>query len=367
MTAYPRVRGVVTRQGNNRSEEINAAADAVNCPPRLLVAQGIAESNLNEEAERYGDWPDWSVGLWQQTIRFAPIGDHSASAANVAFVRERFLTDFPFALKTAAGQLGYYWQMYDERESMSRYNGGPMMQLARNPNARHIEASWADSARYVEPAMTFDPTIPRVAQQLTWSCSVATTTWLLQTLGQDATLPAMRQAMLAAGLVTPELGLLDGDGSTLAEWLTRTYALDAHAKSPVTFEWVSERAGQMPLGIGGARWYHWVGVRGVDTDGALLLANPAEGYKGIYGRLTEFDFAKLGPFAAVWIALPTEDEMADCSELESQLSELRRVAENEVLRNIDKALTYRSLPKGARDALEHGAKPAAETLARGGG
>ena len=48
-------------------------------PPALLLACGIAESNLRWNARRPTDpskdeayWPDLSSGVWQQTIRYDP-------------------------------------------------------------------------------------------------------------------------------------------------------------------------------------------------------------------------------------------------------------------------------------------------------
>jgi hypothetical protein len=52
--------------------------------------------------------------------------------------------------------------------------------------------------------------------------------------------------------------------------------------------------------MGGAAFYHWVGVRGRDAD-TLLLANPGPGWRGIHQTLTRAEFAALGPFAAVWV------------------------------------------------------------------
>lgn len=48
------------------------------------------------------------------------------------------------------------------------------------------------------------------------------------------------------------------------------------------------------------------------------------------------------------------------------MQELQRIAQDEVIRNIELALATKRLPKAAREALQWGALPAAQTIARGG-
>lgn len=154
---FPRVTGVVTSQGRDISALCNQTADKYDAdagrypfPPRLLVAQAIAESNLDEHAKRLGKWPDVSFGLWQQTVAYAPIGDRSQSTENVDYVRHVLETDIPQACEIAAKQLSAkYRQTGDAEESMSRYNA-PGLTLAMNPNGKHIQESWARSAIYEE-------------------------------------------------------------------------------------------------------------------------------------------------------------------------------------------------------------------------
>jgi SH3-like domain-containing protein len=115
---------------------------------------------------------------------------------------------------------------------------------------------------------------------------------------------------MVPGLVSPQLGLLDGSGATIASLLRQRYLLLASNASPVSFDEVAARAGKQPIAIGGARWYvspdgdvtgHWVAVRGFDGT-QLLLANPG-GTGPHFGQqaLTRDDFAQRAPFAAVWI------------------------------------------------------------------
>src|SRR5260370_40163637 len=59
-------------------------------------------------------------------------------------------------------------------------------------------------------------------------------------------------------------------------------------------------AGTRPVAMGGANFYHWVGVRGRDGD-TLLLANPGPGWRARHQTLSRAELAALGPFAAVWV------------------------------------------------------------------
>jgi hypothetical protein len=100
--------------------------------------------------------------------------------------------------------------------------------------------------------------------------------------------------------INSSYGLMDGSGARLAECL-RAQGAPAFVGWP---SWADtfHLAEQMPLLIGGATWYHWVGVRGVQPYG-LLLANSARGWQAIYDVLLEDDFDRLGPFAVVAVPL----------------------------------------------------------------
>lgn len=143
----------------------------------------------------------------------------------------------------------------------------------------------------------FDPETPTVFQTGAWQCSAASTAWVLQSLGfphsQDDVV-----ALLGPAHISPALGLHFGDGRALVTILQSNGLLADSAS--VSFEDVLALAGQRPLAIGGAAFYHWVGVRGREDD-SLLLANPGPGWRGIHQRLTRAEFQALGPFVAVWV------------------------------------------------------------------
>lgn len=58
--------------------------------PYELLGGAIAESGLNPTAWRQGAWPDWSAGLFQQTVAFADEGDRTASPENVALIQRLY-------------------------------------------------------------------------------------------------------------------------------------------------------------------------------------------------------------------------------------------------------------------------------------
>jgi N-acetyl-anhydromuramyl-L-alanine amidase AmpD len=147
---YPRVTGVISKQDNDQSDLMNRMADTYNLPPLLLVACAIAESNLDEHAERYGTWPDVSFGEFQQTVAFAPIGDHTGSISNISIVRSG-LFDVVQAIEIAAPQLGRWWaQDGDPINALCRYNW-PGGDPATNPNRANYERGWNAAQLYLAP------------------------------------------------------------------------------------------------------------------------------------------------------------------------------------------------------------------------
>jgi hypothetical protein len=160
----------------------------------------------------------------------------------------------------------------------------------------------------------YDSTIPTITQPDTFSCSISSATWCLRSVGIDVTEPMMRRLMIP-GLVSEDLGLLDGSGGALARLFREQFGLRAQNQREISFEEVAERAGRQPLAIGGHRWAqvggqmvgHWVAVRRFE-NGELVLANPGgDGPKFGQKRLDDTAFDRRGFFSAVWIEV---DEVA---------------------------------------------------------
>ncbi len=154
------------------------------------------------------------------------------------------------------------------------------------------------------PVQLFNSAAPIELQLTDFSCSVGATFWCLQSLGEDITQKAL-QAIMVPDLVSPELGLLDSSGATIARLLRDRFGLAASNANPVSFDDVAARAGKQPLLIGGRQWHagigHWVAVRGFDGQ-RLVLANPG-GNGPNFGQqsLDRDDFVNRGSFSAVFI------------------------------------------------------------------
>lgn len=159
-------------------------------------------------------------------------------------------------------------------------------------------------------------------QEFDWSCSCRTAYWMLRALGGTDTPAEIAQKMLNAGLVTPAQGLLLGDGSGLAQFLAEESGWPTQHRFPMAWDDLLDvPVGSVPVGLGGALWYHWVGARDW-LDAGVWLANSAEGYKGIGSLLTEADYQRLGQFAVVWIEYEGE---ALSAEEQAELAQLRTV------------------------------------------
>lgn len=153
----------------------------------------------------------------------------------------------------------------------------------------------------MEP-LVFNPQEDQYPQQLDWSCSACSLAWLNRALGiQHAT----DEPSAIAYIGEPEhinslYGLMDGSGTRLRDCLREQGA-------PAFTCWASwedtlKMAASWPLLIGGAAWYHWVGVRGTEDD-MLWIANSAEGWMGVTAVLDEDQWVELGPFAVVAVPL----------------------------------------------------------------
>jgi len=160
------------------------------------------------------------------------------------------------------------------------------------------------------PVTRFDSSVPVEPQLTPFSCSVGATFFCLRSLGVDTTQRDLENVMVPA-LVSPDLGLLDGSGSTIVRMLQDRFGLSASNISPVSFDQVAAKAGQQPIAIGGHRWFvdsdgnvtgHWVAVRSFDGT-QLILANPG-GNGPHFGQqsLDREAWAQRAPFAAVFIA-----------------------------------------------------------------
>lgn len=146
----------------------------------------------------------------------------------------------------------------------------------------------------------YDQAAEMARQQRDWDCSAAATAWLGRSLGWGWAELDVAYQFLDQGMATRQQGLLEGTGVGIVRWL----ALQPMPASNEQISWsvLAAREWSCPLIMGSSSWDHWTGVRGLDSDGNLWLANSAPGWAGIYQTLTAEQFARFGDF---WAVIPT--------------------------------------------------------------
>lgn len=153
--------------------------------------------------------------------------------------------------------------------------------------------------------LSYNPNEPQAPQTRDWTCAACSLAWLNRALWIDHAIDEFSAVEYIGEPqnINADYGLMDGSGARLAECLREQGA-------PAFTGWLDywttvQLATSMPLLIGGATWYHWVGVRGFDGMD-LVLANSAPGWMGVEQVLSEAQWNKLGPFAVVAVPLLTQ-------------------------------------------------------------
>lgn len=332
------------------------AAGRNRVPGELFERQIAQESGFNPNAYNAGSG---ATGIAQIVQRWHPDVDPTDPLASLDYA--------------ARLMAGYYRQTGSWRKALAAYNWGVGNVLGYTKADGTIVPPWdgrretlpAETRHYLdvilgegwpEPAATppdnirgiilprkFDPNTPDEKQRQDWTCAVRSTMWLLKSIGIDVT-PDEAQDAMSPRYVTPELGLLNADGSGIVAVLRDRWNVEAENHASVTFDQVAGWAGKMPIAIGGRNWGgpgkgHWSAVRGYDGT-RLVLANPASGT--VYGdpSLTREQWAWRGPWSAVVVpladqpALPMPDELAALRQqvvsLTAQLEDKARRLDTEV-------------------------------------
>ncbi len=139
---------------------------------------------------------------------------------------------------------------------------------------------------------------PMEPQQRDWTCSVCSTTWVLQATAIDPNASRYDVAVMLGypGCVNEEHGLETTDCIIK---VFGQYGIRARQEW-VNFEaaWTLARTATILNGLG---WYHFIGLRGALDSDTLAIANSAEGYRGVYSTLSRSQFNSLGPFQAVYL------------------------------------------------------------------
>ena len=151
----------------------------------------------------------------------------------------------------------------------------------------------------VKSKFTFNPG-PAMPQTAQWTCSASATAHGLRGIGLDVSEWDIVD-LLGPLNITPQHGLMRGDGTVLAQKIREHYGLNVHNQW-IGWEEALQIAGTRPMMLGGAVYYHWVSAIGSDGN-FLYIANSALGYKGVWDRISRTQWGALGSWAAVIIEL----------------------------------------------------------------
>ena len=158
------------------------------------------------------------------------------------------------------------------------------------------------------PSVTFDAHLKARPQEEDFDCSQESLEWALYALGREPADDWLESTMIAEGVMSAADGLLDASGAGLAAFVRRHYGefgFDANHEPSVSFDGLAAEIGPHPILLGGRGWGHWSGVRGYDpASDLLLLANPADGWKGVGQTMSRQQWADLGPFSMVRVLHP---------------------------------------------------------------
>lgn len=160
------------------------------------------------------------------------------------------------------------------------------------------------------PGLEYDPWEPPVIQTADWTCSCASSAWLLNSVGDDRlgrewnewdVVDALRAATYY-GAVSPDYGLARADMYDL-EVMFNSLGYSASRKQYLSVDDVVQVAGIYPMQVNGARWYHHSGLRALGP-GVAYLANPAPNWHGVGTELDANEAAQWGSWNGLWLVGP---------------------------------------------------------------
>jgi len=194
-----------------------------------------------------------------------------------------------------------------ERSSTGRPRQGPSLPTT---NLAWAPALWTptpwpafpDEPEEPEPVPDFDydPWAPPVFQTADWTCSCASSAWLLNSIADDHigrpwnefdVVDALRAATYY-GAVSPAYGLARADMYDL-EVMFSELGYTVERQQHITADDIIDVAGIYPVQVNGARWYHHSGVRDLGP-GVLYLANPAPSWKGVGQEMSASEASQWG-------------------------------------------------------------------------
>jgi hypothetical protein len=145
----------------------------------------------------------------------------------------------------------------------------------------------------------YDPWEPAVIQTSDWTCSCASSAWILNSIGdfrlgrkwnEYDVVNALRTATYP-GAVDPAYGLARADMYDL-EVMFNSLGYTVLRKQYLNRDDILRWSGAYPMQGNGAAWYHHSGFRTVGP-GVIELANPAPNWKGVGSQLDAYE-------ASVW-------------------------------------------------------------------
>jgi hypothetical protein len=151
-----------------------------------------------------------------------------------------------------------------------------------------------------EPGIEYDPWEPAVLQHADWTCSAASSAWLLNSLGDMQygrtwnewdVVEALRDSTYA-GAISPDYGLARADMYDL-ERMFDDLGYVVTRRQYIGVEALAEYAGVYPVQCNGARWYHHTGVRNLGA-GVANLANPSPTWRSVGQALDAQEAAQWG-------------------------------------------------------------------------
>jgi len=137
-------------------------------------------------------------------------------------------------------------------------------------------------------------------QQYSWTCSICSFTWVINATGTDPNLTREQAATIIGypNCVNESYGLMSAQCMIDA---FNYYSLDAKQKW-VTFDEAYAIMGDTTGVINPIGMYHFMGMRGLDNNSSLWVANSASGYMGVYETLGRNQFNSLGPVQVIYLA-----------------------------------------------------------------
>ena len=135
-------------------------------------------------------------------------------------------------------------------------------------------------------------------QTYSWTCSVCTFTWCIQSTGIDPSLDRQDAGAIIGypGCVNETYGLMNSQCLIDAFGQYNLVARELWTSYDEAYAVASKYTG----GISPSGMYHWMAIRGV-SGSDIWVANSARGYRGVYDTLSRAQYNNLGPTKLIYL------------------------------------------------------------------